>query len=343
MSIYDKIRLVTSGRMPSWLKLAGLAGMLAMRRRVIGVFLDPVNGCNLRCRMCYFSDEVKRRQMVGRMTEGELDDVERILFPYALKLQIGCGAEPTLDNRLVTIVERGRKAGVPFISLTTNGQLIADGRVDILALCRAGLDEITLSMHGTRRETYEYLMPGASYDKFGRLVAMLEDARRQFPSFKIRINFTVNSMNVDDLCDSSFWDLWTTSGPDILQLRPVQKIGESQWNDFDLSRLLSTYDTAIGRIMEEARRRGITVIGPTREQIEQVAGAQDAASAIIEDISYCYVAHDSFYKPDFDPSTNTFPGYHRRHRTIQHLLRSIFTDRSRRAHTSKKLNYTVSK
>ena len=81
--------------------------------------------------MCYFSDSKKRGQVKGNMSDEELDKVEKALFHRALKLQIGCGAEPTLYPHLAELVKRGHRAGIPYISLTTNGQLIATGRVNL--------------------------------------------------------------------------------------------------------------------------------------------------------------------------------------------------------------------
>ena len=36
-------------------------------KRYIGVFLDPVLACNFRCKMCYFSDEEKRKSLRGTL------------------------------------------------------------------------------------------------------------------------------------------------------------------------------------------------------------------------------------------------------------------------------------
>lgn len=341
MFIYKKLRLISGGKIPGWVKLVGLAALMAARRRTIGVFMDPVNACNLRCKMCYFSDPSYRKAIVGRLSDEDLMRARRSLYNRALKLQIGCGAEPTLDPRLPSIIADGKKAGIPFISLTTNGQLIADGKVELGSLCQAGLNEITLSMHGTRSNTYNELMPGADFEKHRRFIGLLEEARRKYPSFSVRINFTVNSLNVYDLADSSFWDLWGTSnGPDIVQLRPVQKIGDSEWTDFNLAPLRESYSRTIGKIVGECARRGITCIAPTREQIDEVGAPQSAISAAIEDVTYCFIGPDTFYKRDFMVD-DTFDTYHRRHKTIRRLLASIFQSTSRKPRISKKLNYRI--
>lgn len=342
MNIYKALRFF-AGKVPGPMKLMALAAMLRLRRRMTGIFLDPVLACNLRCRMCYFSDPARRAEMRGNMTEEQLAEIEKALYPTALKVQIGCGAEPTLSPMLPRIVRGAKRHGVPNISLVTNGQLLAGDRIDLEKLVEEGLDELILSLHGTRKETYEYLMDGARWDNFRRLAAKIAQVKRSHPGFSLRVNFTVNSMNVDDLAGTRFWDIWEADAlPDTVQLRPVQKIGESAWNDFDLTPIKEKYDETIGAVVAECRRRGITVIAPTRGQLDAVNDIQDAVSAEVEDLTYCYVSPTGCYKPDFDPAADTFAAYHRRKHTVRRLLAHALNPRSRRRNRTKKLNYKIS-
>lgn len=342
MNIYRILKTAASGHVPSSLKLAGLAGMIAMRRRVAGVFLDPAMGCNLRCRMCYFSDPDKRREMHGTISADRLDKIEKALFPAALKLQIGCGAEPTLYPDLEDIVKRGRRASIPYISLTTNGQLIASGRVDLNRLAEAGLNEITLSLHGTCKENYESLMPGAKFGNLLELTHILAKVKASHPEFKVRLNFTVNSQNLADLSGDRFWQIWGETMPDIVQLRPVQQMGRTDWNDFNLTPLKENYAATIGNVVEECRRRNIICIAPSLEQLDEVKTDQDGTSALIEEVTYCYVSPTSCYKDDFDIEKDTFYSYNRRHHTARRLFHAAISgNKGRQRIASKKLNYRI--
>lgn len=343
MNIYRLLKLSGKRHIPGFAKLLGLWGMYAAGRRCIGVFLDPVLACNLRCRMCLFSDDARRAAMKGILDERQLGLIGKAFFPHALKLQIGCGAEPTLFPGLLSLVESGRRAGVPYISLISNGQLIGSGKVDLPALAKAGLSELTISMHGTRKETYEYLMPGADFGLLGKLVGEIGKTKAACPGFKVRINFTVNSMNISDLEGNGFWKIWPEGiQPDIVQLRPVQNLGDSSWTDFDPQPLKDRYDSTFAAVAAECRRRGIVCIMPDRHQIDEVATGQGGVEAVIEDFSYCYVSPQSVYKPDFDIETDSFRSYHRRHHTGRRLLRSVFSHLSGRdKRVTKKLNYTV--
>lgn len=343
MNFYNILRL-WRGRLPRPLKFFGLWFMHVTGRRVIGVYLDPVLGCNLRCRMCYFSDPEKRRSMHGSMSEEQLLRSQRALFHRALKLQIGCGAEPTLyAPGLEAVVKSGKDAGIPYISLTTNGLLIASGRVGLESLVKAGLDEITLSMHGTSREIYEELMPGAKYDSLLKLLGLIADVKKIYPSFKVRVNYTVNSLNKEDLRDDRFFRIWPGGClPDIVQIRPVQKIGDTEWKDFDEKPLIEDYDGTIGNVAALCGEKGITCLVPSCDNLSQVVTEQSGHDALLESLCYCYISPEGCYKNDFDPLCDTYETYHRRQHTAWTLFKAVFRNpRARQRNVSKKLNYNV--
>ncbi|QDO93100.1 hypothetical protein FNB79_03615 [Formosa sediminum] len=80
--------------------------------------------CNLRCKMCYFTDKDYVKTLKGQFKEDEINQVAKTIFNRALKLQIGCGTEPTLYKNLVKIVELGKAYAVSYISITTNANLL---------------------------------------------------------------------------------------------------------------------------------------------------------------------------------------------------------------------------
>lgn len=342
MKIYNAIKIAADGRIPTPVKLLGLAAMIAAKRRYLGVFIDPVLVCNLQCMMCYFSDKEKRASMHGIISKENLDAAQRTLFGRAVKLQIGCGAEPTLYSGLPDLIRRGKNEGVPYISLTTNGQLIGNGRIDLEELVEAGLNEITLSMHGADKETYEFLMPGAYFDNLLNLIGQLASIKKKHPDFKLRVNFTINSRNILNLTPDKFWTLWKDVQPDILQLRPVQNLGNSVWQDFDLSAIKEHYDETIGALANDYKRLGLTIIAPSLKQLDSVDDSQSRSSSMIEDVTYCYVDPNVCYKEDFDPTNETLDAYNKRKGIIAKIIKCAFGFGSMRSkNKSKKLNYRV--
>jgi len=76
--------------------------------------------CNLRCKMCYFTDKDYVKKLKGIMTTEQLDRIAKTIFNRALKLQIGCGTEPTLYKDLPSIVRLGKKFLIPSLNLNHN-------------------------------------------------------------------------------------------------------------------------------------------------------------------------------------------------------------------------------
>lgn len=344
MNVYKILKLASTGKIPGILKLMGLWAMHITGRRHIGVFLDPVLMCNLRCRMCYFSDEEKRSEMRGLMDDKELEAIENAFFNRAIKVQIGCGAEPTMYSGLERLIRSAKSRGVPSVALVTNGQLIGSGRIRLKSLLEAGLDELTLSMHGTTQDIYEYLMTGARFEYLKKLLDQIAALRKDYPHFSFRVNFTVNIMNMADLLDNGFFRLFPTGAePDVVQLRPVQNIGASDWKNYDLAKLRDAYSETVGKTVKTCREKGITCIAPTVEQLGKVGSEQGAVSALVEDITYCYVAPGAVYKEDFILGEDTFESYHKRKKTARRLFKGAFGIglRSRAKRRSKKFNYEV--
>jgi len=74
--------------------------------------------------MCYFSDAETAKKMRGKFSSDDLEAIAKSLFPRALRLQIGCGAEPTVSQNLLQLVQLGKQYGVKHITITTNGNLL---------------------------------------------------------------------------------------------------------------------------------------------------------------------------------------------------------------------------
>ena len=67
-----------------------------LRLRHLSLRMDPIIACNLSCLMCYFSDDMYRRNNKGKFTAEQSDRIAEIMFPYALQVVLGCATEPSL-------------------------------------------------------------------------------------------------------------------------------------------------------------------------------------------------------------------------------------------------------
>lgn len=209
------------------------ADILGIRHLIIR--LDPIMACNLQCRMCYFSDEdYLPPGPVQRFSKEDIERLADMFFPLALQLHIGCGTEPTMFKGYPALVDVARRHKVPFIGFTTNGQLLTP--TSMRTMIEAGLSEITLSTHGVKRETYEWLMKGASFDRFHANLRMLAELKKQMGSStpRLRINYTVNATNLEEL--DGFFTCFDGYGIATLQIRPMDDIGRTAYPWEDMSK-----------------------------------------------------------------------------------------------------------
>ena len=339
-NIYRWLKLFGKLKSPR-IKLLGLLGLHVSGRRYLGVFFDPVIACNLRCKMCYFSDAKSRKSLHGTLEWNDVEAIAKALFHRTLKLQIGCGAEPTVYQRLADVVRLGRKYHIPYISLTTNGNLLTFSKLKELA--EAGLDELTISAHGIRRETYEFLMTHGNYESFLRLLADLTALKREFPAFSIRLNYTLNEDNMEEL--SRFWEVFRDVPLDVVQLRPIQQIGETECANFSLQHIAARYDDILLPLVEECRAKGITCLIPMREHLEAIEENAIDTNKVIEDLTYCYLSPNACWKEGFDYHRDTFESYCKRTHRVSYMLKKLFGRLEARVDTkgktTRKLNYTV--
>lgn len=321
------------------LKLALIALLHSLHKRYIGVYIDPILACNLRCKMCYFSDPERVKEMKGSLNREDVEALAHSLFSHALRLQVGCGAEPTLSPEALHLIELGKSYRVPFISLITNGNLLS--YQDIEAYARAGLNELTLSLHGTTRHTYEYLMERGSFDKFLQLLEHAHAVKQCFPSLHIRINYTLNEDNLADL--ALFPQLLAPYAIDKVQIRPVQKIGDSAYNNFSMTLLIDNYETVLLPVQQQLCERGITVLCPTKEKMAKTHNPPRRLDVLFEEFTYYYLSPKSLGKAGIDFRTTPFDTYASRQKILRRIFKAMATPNNayqeKEAYTTKKLNY----
>ena len=309
----------------SRMKMAALWLLHITHRRYIGVFIDPILACNYRCRMCYMSNEEERnKQRSGRLTNEQLEAIAQSIFHRTIKLQIGCAAEPTMDMKgALRLVELGKQYGVPYIALTSNGALMSYDK--LYELVEAGLDELTVSLHGIHRETYTNMMgPTSDYEAFLTLLQSIRKIKTQFPKFDIRINYTMNADNVDELVD--FDTLFADVPINQLQLRPIRRIGESDYQNFDLTHVSECLETVIRPLADRCRQKGITVLFPEQINIARFEGKEQASPRdnLIPLFTYYNITPKSYRYQSVHYEQESYEEYSRREHIAQRLFRGIW-------------------
>lgn len=260
-----------------------------LNRRYYSVRIDPVFACNLRCLMCYFSKS--RKSESRKFSRFEFDILAKNLFGNALQVMVGCGAEPTVHPNYFYLVELAKKYKVPHVGLVTNGQLIS--KTDLETLSRIGLNELTLSVHGAVKETYEQFMVGAKWNK---LIDLLENINLLKSDgkidFSLRVNYTANPENIEEL--QSFFDVFGKYPINVLQVRPIMDIGGSYFTPFTTENI-SAYNRIIENLRIECGKRGITLLANTKNPSYRQQGVNPIIAHTYLYVSPQVVVNSNFY------------------------------------------------
>jgi len=304
---------------PARLKYAAvlLADMVHARHLIVR--LDPIMACNLRCGMCYFSDE--KFLPPGPVRRFSREDVERLggqFFPLALQVHIGCGTEPTMYKGYAGLVALARRHKVPFIGFTTNAQLLTAPH--LRTMIESGLTEITLSTHGVHKETYERLMVGASWETYHANVRMLCDLKKELgvANPRLRINYTVNSSNLREL--RQFFTRFDDYDISVLQIRPMDNIGDTAYHWEDLSSVAGEYHDIVGELQQQCRDRGIRLMAGEPE-----VQAENKYATVYETAVLRVLNPNTVWREDYDFRNQTYRQYLRkagfRREVLNYILR----------------------
>ena len=331
MNIYKLLKinkLIKSHRV----KFFGLYLLHIFNKRYLAVNLDPVMACNLRCKMCYFTDKDYVKTLKGVLNEADLNSIANSIFKHAIKLQIGCGTEPTMYKNLSKIVSLGKAHKVPYISITTNANLLSESKIEELLI--AGLDEFTISMHGVKKETYEDFMQKGNYNKFQKVFEVFGKLKTKY-NFKVRVNYTFNRDNFYEL--KELFNYYNGKTIDILQLRPIENIGNTQYNNFDLSSLANDYEPVLKTLKAQCNNFNITLLAPQNLSQENKVNI----SSVLFKYTFFYISPKKLKEGDFNWKNESFEEYAKRTGRGIELLKNMVLSKNQLTLTTKHLNYDI--
>lgn len=316
------------------LKFLGLLMYHVLKKRYISVQFDPVNACNLRCKMCYFTDKDYVKTLKGIFPKEDLSLLGKAVFNRAAKLQIGCGTEPTLYKNIDAILEVAQKYNVPYVSMTTNANLIEKESLE--KWIQLGLNEITVSLHGVNKESYENFMSKGKFDRFLLSLTYITELKAKYPHFKLRINYTFNEDNFTELKD--FWNVFSQINIDYLQIRPIDNIGNTEYQNFSLEKIQPIYNEVYEGLLKKAIQKQTQLIAPKSIRFSH----KESINSVIQPFTYCYISPTAFWKNNFNWKEETYNQYAKRSQLSFRLLKLIFAKKATiLSLQNKTLNYDI--
>lgn len=214
------------------------------------IAFDTLNRCNVSCTMCApaveHDDEGVPRGEYWRLG---VEDVVAMCDGLNVKTAhfVGSYSEPLLNKDIFKLVALTKSSGA-FTAITTNATVLTPefGR----RLLDAGLDMMTISLHGATKATAEGIMRNCNFDRIVANIRALqaEKAKRGLTTPDLYINFVSQLANVHEMPG-----IVSLAGD--LGIRHVHVVHLIDRGLADTSGSLLNHPQLVGPAVAEARRR----------------------------------------------------------------------------------------
>lgn len=162
-------------------------------RQITDLRISVTDRCNFRCVYCRSADPENHMAEHKLLSWDELERLARILISLGIRKVRVTGGEPLVRPGVEKFISVLRAMGVADLSLTTNGQLLAERCEQLVA---AGLNRINISLDSLDRAKFEKITRTKSFD---RVIAGI-DAAQASPLRPVKVNAVlVRGINDDEI------------------------------------------------------------------------------------------------------------------------------------------------
>lgn len=188
--------------------------------RYLHVFIELNNTCNLKCRMCGFSDSrvaaVPRYHMPTRVFE----TIAREVFPSTTYVHMSLMTEPFMTADFADRLMLVRQYGVPCSRVVTNGTLLTEKTIE--KVLDSQITTLTFSIDGGTKEIYEDIRIGARFETVLTKIELFRKlrAKRGATLPRLQINHVLMERNVEHF--ERFLELLDSIRPEQVDVRTIQ-------------------------------------------------------------------------------------------------------------------------
>jgi cyclic pyranopterin phosphate synthase len=162
-------------------------------RQITDVRISVTDRCNFRCVYCRSADPENYRPESELLQWHELERLVRVLLPLGIRKVRVTGGEPMVRPGVEEFIARLDALGVEDLSMTTNGQLLAQS---CDRLVKAGLDRINISLDSLDPGKFERI---TRTRKFDAVMAGIRAAQAS-PLKPVKVNAVlVRGLNDDEV------------------------------------------------------------------------------------------------------------------------------------------------
>jgi MoaA/NifB/PqqE/SkfB family radical SAM enzyme len=185
------------------------------------LLVDATEICNLACVHCPHPSFKKSEHYAGRSLSLELntklvDEVRQHGQGQTLYIRYASNGEPLTLPQIYEMLEYAKRHSGVMVTLTTNGKLMVESRIERLLL--AGVDVIDISLDAFSPEVYAKIRVGGNLlvtrANVLRLIALI---RQHKASTKVVVSYVEQPLNAHETAD--FEGFWKSSGADSVVIR----------------------------------------------------------------------------------------------------------------------------
>ncbi len=248
------------------------------RGRVFKVYMDVNNRCNLKCRMCGFSDPRVASVPKYDMPRSLFDSIAAQVFPMTNLLVLSMMTEPFMTRDFPDRLARVREFAVPYSEIITNGTLLNERSIG--KILDAGITRMTFSIDGGTKQIHESIRPGAVFQvvlyNFSLFQSMRKNCGAALP--QLRINHLLSEPNVDHF--DEFLRLVEKVRPEMVGVRTVSPMSRAAIQPSRDPAFWEKVRTAREKLAEFCRRTGIRDGGFLRDRPTAIDLLDDSGEEI---------------------------------------------------------------
>lgn len=150
--------------------------------------------CNLRCRFCYYINDVRARNKNKDLSTEECKRLIQYHYRCGMKVLEFTGGEPTIRKDLFELVRYAQEVGFSNISIITNGIHLANMGY-ARELVQSGISDFLFSLHGSSAKTHDFItcVPGS----YRLLLKAVENLLGM--GVRVRFNSVVTGTSLHDI------------------------------------------------------------------------------------------------------------------------------------------------
>ncbi|MDD4166386.1 MAG: radical SAM protein, partial [Endomicrobiaceae bacterium] len=185
-------------------------GKTELTSKPLRLGINLSNACNLRCIMCYVKD------FKWEYPKEKINEIKEF-FPYLEKMMWQGGEVFALEYFFDLLAESAKYPNIQQ-GIITNGQLLNEQIIDLLVDMNL---ELTISVDGVNKKTYETIRKNASFEKLVRNMQYISGVRnKNNKNFTWGINFVVCEHNDDQLL--SLFEIARRYNADFFCIMPLR-------------------------------------------------------------------------------------------------------------------------